>query len=120
VDWSTQHHKPEKFLMNKLAPFALLATAATMALVPGVVFAAENTQGVHAATEEAASLDVNAGKMLYGANGHRIATIYRVTAEGDPQIILDGRMVTVPASTLSDVGGKITTSLTKREIARSR
>lgn len=106
--------------MNKLAPFALLATAATVALVPMTALAAENTEAVHAVTEEAAALDVNAGKMLYGANGHRIASIYRVTSEGDPQIILDGRMVTVPASTLSEVDGKVTTSLTKREIARSR
>ncbi|MEZ5737250.1 MAG: hypothetical protein R3E09_15880 [Novosphingobium sp.] len=107
--------------MNKFASFALLATATTMALVPTVVFAAENTQAVHAATEEVApAVDINAGKMLYGANGRRIASIYRVTEEGDPQIILDGRMITVPASTLSDVEGKVTTSLTKREIARSR
>ncbi|MCB2072663.1 MAG: hypothetical protein H6917_10705 [Novosphingobium sp.] len=107
--------------MKKLASIALMATATTMALAPTVVSAAENTTAVHAATEEAApAVDVNAGKMLYGANGRRIASIYRVTEEGDPQIILNGRMVTVPASTLSDVDGKVTTSLTKREISRSR
>lgn len=57
--------------------------------------------------------------MLYGSNGQRIAAIYRVS-EGNPQVILNGKLVTVPASSLSDVGGKVTTSLTKAELGRTR
>lgn len=106
--------------MIKFAPLAALATLATLAVVPTAVFA-ETTQAVREVTEEAAApLDLNAGKMLYGANGYRIAPIYRVTAEGNPQIILNGRLVTVPASSLSDVDGKVTTSMTKKEIAAAR
>lgn len=103
--------------MIKFAPLAALATVATLAVVPTAVFA-ETTQQVREATEEAAApLELNAGKMLYSAAGYRIAPIYRVTADGSPQVILNGRLVTVPASTLSDVGGKVTTSLSKKEIA---
>lgn len=56
------------------------------------------------------------GSMLLAANGARLAPVYRVSADGSPQIILDGKLVTVPASTLSLADGKLTTSLTKNEV----
>jgi hypothetical protein len=56
------------------------------------------------------------GKMLVAANGARLGTIYRVGADGSAQIIIDGKMVAVPANTLSNVDGKLTTSLTKSEV----
>ena len=106
--------------MKKLAPLAALATVATLAVVPTAVFA-ETTQSVREITEEAAApVEVNAGKMLYAANGYRIAPIYRVTEDGNPQVIMNGRLVTVPASTLSDVDGKVTTSLSKKEVASAK
>lgn len=106
--------------MNKFIPLAALATVATLAAFPTAVFA-ETTQAVHEATEEAAApLQLNAGTMLYGANGYRIAPIYRVNAEGNPQIILNGRLVTVPASSLSTVAGKVTTSLSKKDVASAK
>jgi len=107
--------------MRKFAPLALAATVATLALVPTAVFAAEGNQDVRAAADAAtapAAVAVSVGKMLYGPDGNRIASVYRVTAAGDAQIILDGRLLTVPASTLSSVDGKVATSLTKREIVR--
>lgn len=102
--------------MKKLAIIAALATVA----VAPAAFASETEQSVRAATEAAGTVQVDAGKMLYSSTGHRIASVYRVTSEGNPQVILDGRLVTVPATTLSEVEGKLTTSLTKRELARSR
>jgi hypothetical protein len=54
--------------------------------------------------------------MLLAANGARLAPVYRVGADGAAQIILDGRLVTVPAATLSLADGKLTTSLTKNEV----
>lgn len=106
--------------MNKFIPLAALATVATLAVVPTAVFA-ETTQAVHEATEEAsAPLKLNAGAMLYSANGYRIAPIYRVNAEGNPQVILNGRLITVPASSLSAVAGKVTTSLSKKDIASAK
>jgi hypothetical protein len=104
--------------MKKFAPLALLATVATLAVFPATVFAAETSQSVHAATDTSAAVQINAGKMLYGADGHRIASIYRVAQDGNPQLIIDGRMVTVPASTISDVNGKVTTSLTKHDLLK--
>lgn len=106
--------------MTKFAPLAAVAALAVMA-VPAVVFAAESSQSVRAATEApAGNVAVNAGKMLYSSNGQRVAAIYRVTSEGNPQVILNGKLVTVPASTLSEVNGKVTTSLTKSELGRAQ
>ena len=106
--------------MKKLAPLAALATVATLAVLPATVFAAETSQSVRAATEEAAAVELNAGKMLYGPDGRRIASVYRVTSEGNAQVIIDGRLIPVPASSLSDVAGKVTTSLTKRDLVRAK
>lgn len=105
--------------MSKFAPFAAFAAIAVLA-APVALFA-ESSQSVHAATDAAASsVAVNAGKMLYASNGQRIAAIYRVTAEGNPQVILNGKLVTIPASSLSDVDGKVTTSLSKKELGRAQ
>ena len=56
------------------------------------------------------------GKMLIAANGARLGAVYRVGPDGAAQIIIDGKMVTVPANTLSIANGKLTTSLTKSEV----
>jgi hypothetical protein len=107
--------------MNKLIPLALVATITTIAVVPATVFAAEATQNVQAVTATGnGSVSVSTGKMLYAANGQRIASIYRVTSAGVAQVILNGKLVSVPTATLSEVDGKIVTSLSKADLARSR
>lgn len=106
--------------MKKFVPLAALVTIATFAVVPVAVLAETAAPVGEAAHEVAAAAEINAGKMLYSSHGYRIASIYRVNQEGDPQIILSGRLVTVPASTLSVVDGKVTTSLSKKEIAAAR
>ncbi|MFC4314577.1 hypothetical protein ACFPN2_36255 [Steroidobacter flavus] len=58
------------------------------------------------------------GKMLVAANGARLGAVYRVTDDGSAQVIIDGKMVTVPASTLSVVDGKLTTTLSKAEVRK--
>lgn len=58
------------------------------------------------------------GKMLVAANGARLGAVYRVTGDGSAQLIVDGKMVTVPASTLSVVDGKLTTTLSKSEVRK--
>ncbi|HEY9545582.1 MAG TPA: hypothetical protein VIR56_06230 [Solimonas sp.] len=68
------------------------------------------------AADTAAPVKATTGKMLYAANGGRIASVYRVNADGSVQLILDGRMRTVPGNTLSMVDGKLTTSLSKPEV----
>jgi len=56
------------------------------------------------------------GKMLIAANGSRLGVIYRVGPDGSAQVIIDGRMVAVPANTISAADGKLTTSLTKSQV----
>lgn len=102
--------------MKKIIALAAVATAATFA---APVAFAETSQSVRAVTEEAAPVKLNAGQMLY-SGAARLAPIYRVNAEGNPQVILNGKLVTVPASSISLVGTKVTTSLTKKEISAAQ
>ena len=76
----------------------------------GVVYAAPSDEG---ATAQASAVK---GNMLVAADGARLAPVYRLNADGSPQIILDGKLVTVPAASLSMAGGRLMTSLTKREV----
>jgi len=98
--------------MKTFAPLALLVTAAALGSASTAVLADEGT--------ETASVEVKASMMLYGPDGHRLARVYSVSKDGDPQVILNSTLFTVPASTLSTVDGKLTTSLTKREITSSK
>jgi len=56
------------------------------------------------------------GQVLVAANGSRLGSVYRVVSDGSVQMIIDGKMITVPAATLSNSDGKLTTSLTKSEV----
>lgn len=72
------------------------------------------------AAEGAAPVSAVKGSMLVAANGTRLAPVYRVGADGAAQIIIEGKMVTVPVTTLSMADGRLTTSLTKNEILALR
>ncbi|MDB5968705.1 MAG: hypothetical protein JWQ90_1155 [Hydrocarboniphaga sp.] len=78
--------------------------------------------GAQEAVSSAAAVSVTAvkGKMLYATNGGRLGSVYRVAGDGSVQLILDGNMKTVPASTLAMVDGKLTTSLSKAEVISLR
>ncbi len=93
--------------MTKFAPFAILATLATFSLVPVAVHA-----------EDAAPMKIAEGKMVYGANGQRLAPVYRVNSDGSVQLIMEGRLVTIPATVLSEVNGKLTSSENKGDLLR--
>ena len=60
------------------------------------------------------------GKMLVAADGARLAPVYRVAPDGSAQIIIEWKVVTIPASTLSMAGGRLTTTLTKSEVLSLR
>jgi hypothetical protein len=64
----------------------------------------------------AAPVSVVKGSMVVTSSGARLAPVYRVGPDGSAQIILDGKMVTIPATTLSITGGRLTTSLSKSEV----
>jgi hypothetical protein len=56
------------------------------------------------------------GKVLIDSKGSRLGSVIDTLQDGSAQILLDGRMITVPVSTLSIVDGKLTTSLKKADV----
>ena len=87
--------------MNRFLVIAIFSSAA---------FAQSSSVG-------ATAVVASKGKMLVAANGARLGSVYRVAADGSPQIIIDGRMVTIPANTLTEDNGRLVTSLSKNEVA---
>jgi hypothetical protein len=72
--------------------------------------------GLASAKDDAASAVAAKGKVLVAADGARLGTVYRVGPDGAVQMIIAGKMITVPASTLSSVDGRLVTSLSKNEV----
>jgi hypothetical protein len=101
-----------------------LASLAALVVLSGSAFADTfNAPSASAATPEgtaAVPASVLKGHMLTAANGARLAPVYRVASDGSPQIILEGKMVTIPLSTLSVAEGKLSTSLTKSQVLALR
>lgn len=89
---------------------SLVVSFAALVMLSGAVYS------VSAAAEAPAPVSPVKGSMLVAANGARLAPVYRVGPDGSAQIILEGKMLTVPAATLSMAGGRLTTSLTKNEV----
>jgi hypothetical protein len=94
-------------LRRKLVKKSWLAIVVCAIVLPA---AAQGT------ADSAAAPVVEKGKMLVASNGARLGVVYRVAADGAAQIIIDGKMVSIPANTLANVNGKLTTSLSKSEV----
>jgi hypothetical protein len=58
----------------------------------------------------------HAGDMLRDANNLRLSAVDTVNKDGSVGIIYNGRVVTVPAASLSLANGKLVTSLTKSQV----
>jgi hypothetical protein len=58
-----------------------------------------------------------AGKPLYANDGKRIGIVYRVTSDGTAQLIINGKLVSIPAASITAANGKFQTSLTKKDLA---
>jgi len=86
--------------------------AAVACVLVTATAAAQEAGSTHVATATVAEK----GKMLLASNGARLGTVYRVGPDGSAQMIIDGKVVTIPASTLSSADGKLTTSLSKSEV----
>ena len=72
---------------------------------------------VQPAISVAAAPVATKGKMLFDSTGARLAPVYRVDSDGSAEIVFEGRMVTVPGTTLSLTSdGKLTTSLKKVDV----
>ena len=61
-----------------------------------------------------------ADSMQRSASSRAIGAIYAVASDGSPQVIVEGRLVTIPAASVTAANGKISTSLTKKEVVVSR
>lgn len=88
------------------------------AIVLGAALLSAGLAPAVAVAQDTATVEVKRGDMLYTADGKRVGNVYRVSAEGDAQLIYRGKMITVPASTLSKDGGKLSTSLTLDEVRK--
>lgn len=75
-----------------------------------------STMWSHESVQAAEESKISRGTPVISAEGSRLGQVYRVTGDGSVQIILDGRMVTIPVSTLSTQNGAVTTSLKKPEV----
>lgn len=89
-------------------------------VLPAAAEAATDAASAAPAATAATAAVAEKGKMLTSANGARLGAVYRVGADGSAQIIIDGKLVTVPANTLSIADGKLVTSLTKSEVLALR
>lgn len=98
--------------MNFFAPLLLAAAA----LAPQAAAANDAVQ----LTAAPANANDFKGKMLFGPKGERLAAVYKVGVDGSAQIILNGKLVVVPASSLVAADGKLSTSLSKRDLATAR
>lgn len=87
-----------------------------LALVAALPVSALVSVNAAAAAEPDGLVKVAVGKMLYDADGKKLAAIYKLDPKGSPQLLLEGKMVTVPTSTLTEVDGKFTTNMTKRDL----
>ena len=60
------------------------------------------------------------GKPLFSADGRSLGVIYKVLPDRSVKLIMDGKMVAVPAASLHQDHGTITTSLTLKEVRALR
>jgi len=105
-----------KRLFTIAAPFSVAAMALTS-------HGALAQDGANAATAMTASDVVSAadhkGRMLYDADGKRLGAVYGAAQDGSARVIMSGRMILVPASTLAVNGdNKLATSMSRRDLMR--
>ena len=91
--------------MNRLVMLCLIAGAT--AQVPLMSVAAIAADQVAQAKE---------GSALYSEDGRWLGQVYKVGEDGSVKLIFDGKVVIIPANTLRQVEGKLTTKLTKSDV----
>ncbi len=91
--------------MNKTVSMLLVSLLVT---APAMAQTAAATTSAHATAKP--------GEMLTDADGRRLAQVDQVDGDGSAEILIDGRVATIPAATLSVVNGHLTTSLKKTQI----
>lgn len=98
------------------------AIAAMLTLFAAPAFAEEPAAPVEAsaeapAAEAPAPVEARRGQMVVTAGGIRLGSVSRVNSDGSPRVIFEGRVITVPVSSLTLEDGRLVSSLTRAEIA---
>lgn len=98
------------------APAALvLAAIMGLSALPATASAAESAPATAASPQA-----IVPGKMIFAANNQRLGAIYKVSGDS-VQVIVDGKMINLPASTVSLAeNGKYVTTLTRADVLRAR
>ena len=89
------------------------------AVAASVAFAAFTTVTSQPAQAQAA-MTVEVGKPIYSADGQKLGAVYKVGKDGAPQVIISGKLVTLPAASVSMDGNRIVTTLSKKDIVTRR
>ena len=84
--------------------YAIIATILALGSAPA--FAADAT----------AATVAHSGDMLRDANNVRLGAVNAVNKDGSVGLIFESRYVTVPGDSLTVIGGKLTTKLTKAQV----
>jgi len=87
--------------MRALLSFALLV------LTPAMVVA-----------QTPAAVTAHVGQMLRDASGGRVGAVTEVYKDGSVQVIYNAQLVTIPAASLTAPDGKLTTSLTRKQLSQ--
>ncbi|MFD1613246.1 hypothetical protein ACFSCW_15680 [Sphingomonas tabacisoli] len=101
--------------MSNHLSFALLSGFALAISSPAAA-----AQSDAPAAAESAPVNAKAGDILFDANGKSVASVYSVGSRGSVSLLLKGKIVSVPGSSLSRVNHRLVTSLGKSEIGASR
>ena len=89
------------------------------AVAASVAFAAFTTVTSQPAQAQATAT-VEIGRAIYSTDGKKLGSVYKVTKDGAPQVIISGKLITVPASSVSLSGDRIVTTLTRKDIMTKR
>lgn len=77
-------------------------------------------QEAAAVVQQVAAVQPVRGQMILTSDGSRLGRVYRVADDGAPSVIFNGRLIIIPAATISADGDNLVTTLTRREIATIR
>ena len=111
--------------MKKSAVFLASLIAAS---ISGAAFAGEvesnKGQDIATAAVGVSAVDIDAsdyiGQPIYSSDSKRLGAVYGATSSGSAQLIVGTKMVVIASSTLSVEDGKLTTSLTRKEVMKLR
>lgn len=99
-----------------IALMSVMVATPAFAEEAATVVAATETAAVAAPAAPATTVVATRGQMVVAAGGIRLGPVARLAADGSPRVIFEGRVITVPLSSLTLVDGRLISSMTRAEI----